>query len=325
MGRPLIFGVTQDGHKVEAIRLSGHGLTVTVLTLGAILQDVRLDGVAHGLTLGSDRLADYEGDMRYHGSIVGPVVNRLSGASVPIGGRVVPLEVNFHGRHNIHSGSAGTHLKVWRVVERNDATLTLQHELVDGEGGFPGNRIMTATFSLLPSATLRLSLTTTTDAPSIVNATNHSYWNLDGSDHLGDHTLRIDADRYLPADEIDLVTGEIADVAGMTLDFRAARRLTPGDPPLDNTFCVADQRGPLRPWLTLQGESGVTLNVSTTEPGVHVYDGRAAARPGRPFSEGLAIECQGWPDAPNHPQFPSIDVTPDAPVTQVTEWRFSKA
>ena len=326
LGRPLkLFGTTKSGETVHAVTLSDHGLSATVLTFGAILQDVRLDGVAHGLTLGSDRLEDYEGMMAFHGSIVGPVANRLGGAKAIIAGIEHRFEPNLNGQHSLHSGSAGLHDKVWQIDVYNEKSTTLSRAMPYGEGGFPANRTITARFEIASGPTLRLTLTTTADDTSIANATNHSYWNLDGTGHMRDHTIQVAADHFLPSDDVHfLVTGEIAPVDSTPFDVRTPQALIPAEPPLDTTFCVANARRNLTECMWLRGASGLKMAVATTEPGLHLYDGRAAQTPNGPFYAGLAIEAQGWPDAPNNPRFPSIEVTPDAPVVQVTEWRFSQ-
>lgn len=326
MGTALrLFGTTTKGKRVEAITLHARGLTATILTYGAVLQCLRLDGIPYSLTLGSERLADYEGEMAYHGAIVGPVVNRLSRARAVVAGVEHMFEPNLNRKHTLHSGSAGTQSKVWQIDDVCENTVTLSHFMPDGEAGFPGNRHLTARFDLLAGPILRLTLTTTTDAPGFANTTNHSYWNLDGTDHLRDHTIRVAADSYLPSDaENFLVTGEVAELPDTPYDFQRPRSLVPGHPPLDTTFCVAQARRDLTECCWLRGASGVSMAVATTEPGLHLYDARAARRPHGPFYEGLAIEAQGWPDAPNNAGFPAIDITPDTPAVQITEWRFSK-
>ncbi|MDB4213820.1 galactose mutarotase [Octadecabacter sp.] len=310
-------GTTKGGDDVHAIKLAAHGLSVTILTLGAILQDVRLDGIDHGLTVGSDKLADYEGSMKYHGCVAAPVVNRLQNATAVIDGRTHQFEANLNDRHTLHSGAGGAQFHVWTVTESAPDHLTLSHDMPHGRGGFPGNRTIKAQFEIHSGPVLRLTLTTTTDRPSIANATNHSYWNLDGAADFGGHQLQITAPSYLPTDDVDmLVTGEVCDVARTAYDFRKMKVLTAGSPPLDTTFCVASRRWELTECLTLSGRNGVTMKVATTEAGMHVYDGRDTGY------SGLAIEAQGWPDAPNNAGFPSIQITPDAPAIQITEWRF---
>lgn len=317
------FGNLTDGQTVRRIALRRGALQVGVLTLGATLQAVRLDGVAHDLTLGSDRLADYQGDLRYHGVLVAPVVNRFTAARAPLAGQMHRFEANQDGLHTLHSGTAGSHLKVWQIAAASATTVTLTVTLPDGEGGFPGTRPVTATFSLPDEATLRLQITATTDAPTLFNAANHSYWNLDGTPNWSGHRLQIHADRYLPTTDSFVPTGEVRDVTGTPFDFRQPRTISPAQPPLDNSFCLADRPRALTPVLTLTGHSGVTMSVATTEAALQVYDGRNAIRPGHGPHEGLAIEAQNWPDAPNHTGFPSIELHPGQTYSQTTEWRFA--
>lgn len=317
------FGVTAAGEAVQRITLGRDGLTVSILTWGAVLQGVRLEGDSRNLTLGSDRLADYEGAMRYHGSLIGPVVNRFSGAQARVGGKTLRFEANQDGRHCLHSGSAGTHLKVWRLAEATEDRARLELDLPDGEGGFPGNRRVAATWQV-DGASLHLRVHVTTDAVTPVNFANHSYWNLDGTPTYAGHRLWIAADRYLPTTADFTPTGDILPVERGDMDFRKARRIDPGAPAFDNCFCLGDAPGPLREVLRLTGQSGIGLSVSTTEAGVQVYDARNAFRPGRGAHEGLAIEAQGWPDAPNHAGFPSIDLEPGQDYRQHTVWRFSR-
>lgn len=317
------FGTTPEGTAVHKICLAAGGLTVSLLTLGAVVQSVRLAGIAHDLSPGSDHLPDYQGQMCHHGSLIAPVVNRLSHATAPINGRIHRFEANQDGRHTLHGGRAGSHLKVWHLADLGDAHAVLTLTLPDGEGGFPGNRRLTARFDLLPPATLRLDLTATTDAPTLMNPANHSYWNLDGTASWAGHSLRIVADHFLPATEDFRPTGEIRDVTGTAFDFRSPRRIQPGKPLLDTAFCLSSRRQPLRDVLWLTGQSGVCLTVATTEPSIQVYDGRNALRPGHSRHEALAIEAQGWPDAPNHAGFPSIELAPGQTFRQITEWRLS--
>ncbi|MES2667949.1 MAG: aldose epimerase family protein [Pseudomonadota bacterium] len=321
---PTPFGTTTDGKAVDKITLSAGDLTVALLTWGAVVQSVRLAGVGYDLSPGSDLLAEYEGQMRHHGSLIGPVVNRLTGASAPINGQTHRFAANQDGQHTLHGGAAGTHLKVWHLADHSATHATLTLTLPDGEGGFPGNRTLTARFTVLPPATLRLEVTATTDAHTLVNAANHSYWNLDGTANWAGHSLRIAADHYLPTTDDFCPTGEVRPVAHSDHDFRKPRAIAPGAPLLDNAFCLSTTPQPLRDVLWLTGQSGVRLTVATTERSVQVYDGRHAIRPGHTAHEGLAIEAQGWPDAPNHAGFPSIELTPDQTYQQTTEWRLSR-
>ncbi len=319
-----IFGHMPDGSTVHRITLTRGALTIQLLTLGATLHSVRLAGVAHDLTRAQGSIADYLGAMQYHGKIVAPVGNRISGASTIIAGKRHDFPANQDDRITLHSGDVGTHLKLWQVADLGPDHVTLTVTLTDGEGGFPGIRQVSATFALHADATLRLDLRATTDAPTLFNAVNHSYWNLDGSPDVTGHDLKIAAARYLPVDADIVPTGEIASVAGTPFDFTTARRFQAANPPLDTCFCLSDQRVPLRDVLWLTGRTGITMTIATTEPGIQIYDARKPRAACAPY-EGLAIEPQFWPDAPNQAQFPSISLTPEAPYHQTSEWRFTTA
>ena len=313
------FGTTIAGDAVHAITLGGHGLRARLLTRGAIVQDLRLDGIAHRLTLGSDRLADYEGEMRYSGALVGPVANRIGQASLPLGGRTLKLTPDRGSPHLLHSGAHGLHQAIWTVGNRSRTAVTLTCTRRPDDDGFPGTRQIEAQFSLHPPATLRLSLRATTDTASPINIANHSYWNLDGTETWAGHRLRIAADAYLPVTDDILPTGEIRPVTGTAMDLRPASQRsdpTPGAPALDHNFCLSTGPTALRDVLWLTGQSGVSMTMATTEPGLQVFDGR-------PGYAGLALEAQGWPDAPNQRQFPAITTTAQNSYRQVTEWRLT--
>ncbi len=318
------FGLTSLGERVQAITIAAGDLMAEVLTLGATLRNVTLRGVDHSLTLGSDKLSDYEGKMLYFGALVGPVANRIAGATTAFSGQTLRFDANENG-NLLHGGKVGLHHKIWTIAETTAQSVTLTMTLPDGEFGWPGNRQLRATFQIVPPATLRLTITATTDAPGLLNIANHSYWNLDGTDHWQGHSLQIAADHILPVDASLIPTGDIAPVADTPFDLRAGGRLTPGAPALDTNFCLSSTKSPLRAVATLTGGSGVAMTLSTTETGLQVYDAQRTARPGKAPYEGIAIEAQGWPDAPNHPNFPSVQISPDHPYAQTTEWRFTKA
>lgn len=318
------FGTTAEGERVARIILQAGDLSVALLTWGAVVQSVRLKGVDHDLTLGSDRLSDYEGAMRYHGSLVGPVVNRFTGATAAIGGVPHRFEANQDGLHTLHAGKAGTYGKVWKLDDHGPDFAALTLTLPDGEGGFPGTRQVMARFSLHAPATLRMEVSVSSDKLTLINFANHSYWNLDGSADWSGHSLTVHADAYLPTTDDFTPTGQIVPVQGTDMDFRHPRPIHARTDLFDNNFCLSNARQALTDALCLTGLSGISMTVATTEPGIQVYDGRNAIRPGRAPYEGLAIEAQNWPDAPNHAGFPSIELGPDQTVTQVTEWRFTQ-
>lgn len=319
------FGITSGGAKVQRIILAAGELRVSLLTLGAALQGVWLGNLPHSLTLGSEDLSLYEGALRHHGTLVGPVVNRITGASAVIAGTRHDFTADAGDDLILHSGPAGTHRKVWVLRDYSASHATMALSLPHGEGGFPGERTVRVTYSVTAPATLRMQIEVTTDRPTLINFANHSYWNLDGSDCWFGHSLQIAADRYLPTTPVFTPTGEVAAVAGTAFDFRLPRKVALNVPPLDTNFCLADARRDLTEVQTLTGQSGVRMRLSTTEPGVQLYDGRAAGAPGYPDYQGLAIEAQLWPDAPGRAGFPSIDLAPEQVYAAVTEWRFDRA
>lgn len=328
------FGTTQTGKTVQRVVLSNGVLSAAILTYGAALQDVRLAGVTHGLTVGSPDFAAYEDEMRYAGTIVGPVANRIAGAEAVIDGQTYRFRANQDGKHTLHSGTgpATTQESVWEIEDRSDTHVTLALRLDDGLGGFPGNRTLRARFTV-EAAALTLTLAADTDAPTLMNPTNHSYWRLGPGPTFAGHRLRIAADRYLPSTPECLPTGQIAPVAGTGMDFRDGQVLS-GDAtqPLDNNFCLSDRRVALREVASLSAPDGPTLHIATTEPGLQIFDGHILGMPdlrgldGERYIAfaGLAMETQFWPDATNHPDFPPIPLRPGEPWEQVTRWRFER-
>lgn len=318
------FGTTQKGEDVAQITLTAGDITVKVLTYGAIVQDVRLADVPHGLSLGSDDLTDYEATMGYFGAIVGPIANRISTARVRLDGMMYELERNENGQTHLHSGADGVHRKVWRIAEQTTDSVTLGLKMPDGTAGLPGARDITLTYRVSAPATLTMTMHGRTDTTTCMNFASHIYWNLDGTDTWAGHSLRLAADHYLPVDDKVCPTGEIVEVADTDMDLRQTRFLEIGAPALDHNFCLSDDVMPLRDVLWLTGQSGLRMTVATTEPGMQIHDASGSHRPNKAPYEGIIIEPQRWPDAPNNPRFPSIKVTPDQPYQQTTSWTFSR-
>jgi aldose 1-epimerase len=305
---------------MKQIKLHAGDLRVTILTWGAVVQDVRLAGVDHNLTCGRDDPTDYTGKWCYHGSLIGPVINRISTARVKIDGMMHELERNLYGRMFLHSGKDGTQHQNWTVVAQSADAVTLEITLPDGMCGLPGNRVVQATYRVTAPACLTLDITGTSDEQTIMNFANHSYWNLDGTENWTGHQLQVTADAYLPGTVDGCPTGEIVDVTGTLMDLRQARPITAAQDNFDNNFCLSTTRQPLRDVATLTGTSGVSMTVATTETGIQIYDGGGNPTP----FEGLAIEAQSWPDATNHRGFPSIKLAANDTYHQTTSWRFNR-
>ncbi len=326
------FGKTADGRQVDIVTIGNDQVTAKILTLGAIINDVRLAGVDYSLTLGSPDVAPYEDKFNSFGSFMGPVINRIAGCKATIDGQEFTFEKHHSGDLTQHSGSTGMQKQVWSVTDNGDDFVVLSLALTDGLGGFPGNRVVTARYDILGNA-LRLTATATTDAPTLMNPANHSYWNMDGTPGFAGHTLTVHADRFTEPNEALMPTGRLADVAGSPYDFREGKVLA-GDNSqfFDLNLVVSDARTQLRPVAKLVGTSGVAMEMSTTECGLQVYDCGTISRPDFPtnhgrgytFYEGVALEAQSWPGATMHSHFPSIELRPGADYKQVTQWAFSR-
>ena len=325
------FGSTQDGCDVAQITISSDELTVNILTLGSVINDVRLTGVAWPLTLGSSEVAAYEGKMSSFGSLMGPVINRIKGCSADIDGQIFTFEKHHSGDLTQHSGSSGMHNQIWNIADHGPGFVALKLALADGLGGFPGNREIELRYTV-HQATLSMAVQATTDAPTPFNPANHSYWSLDPTVGFSGQTFQLQADHYSEPDEDLMPTGQILPVAGSQYDFRSGIKMA-GDASqfFDLNLCISDSKRPLRPVATLTGTQGVRMEVATTECGLQVYDGGTIHAPdygthhGAPYGAyaALALEAQSWPGSLAHAHFPNIILRPTKQYEQITSWTFS--
>jgi len=325
------FGSTQDGCDVAQITISSDELTVNILTLGSVINDVRLTGVAWPLTLGSSEVAAYEGKMSSFGSLMGPVINRIKGCSADIDGQIFTFEKHHSGDLTQHSGSSGMHNQIWNIADHGPGFVVLKLALADGLGGFPGNREIELRYTV-HQATLSMAVQATTDAPTPFNPANHSYWSLDPTVGFSGQTFQLQADHYSEPDEDLMPTGQILPVAGSQYDFRSGIKMA-GDASqfFDLNLCISDSRRSLRPVATLTGTQGVRMEVATTECGLQVYDGGTIHAPdygthhGAPYGAyaALALEAQSWPGSLAHAHFPNIILRPTKQYEQITSWTFS--
>lgn len=308
--------------------IAGGGLTASFTDLGAVLADLRLDGVDHPLVLGLADLDHYPEFSNYMGATAGRFANRIGNARFPLDGREYRTDPNFGGAHTLHGGSAGTGKRVWTVEAHGADRIRFSIDLADGEMGFPGAMRIWATYVCQPDAVLRVDYEATSDAPTICNLAHHTYWNLDGTDDVSGHYLTVRADRYVEVDG-DMIPTGVAPVAGTAFDFRAGLPL-PGEGLLDHNLCLSDGRVPLREVAVLHAR-GLSMALATTEPGLQVYDGAKLATQvpgigGRTYGKyaGVALEAQLWPDAPNHPGFPDGTLRPGETYHQTTTFTFRR-
>ncbi|KAB0679626.1 aldose epimerase family protein [Aureimonas leprariae] len=316
----------------SVIRLQSSQLLVEILPVGASVRSVRFDGLGFPLVVGlEDRDLYGPRNKPFFGATIGRNANRIAGGRLPIEGVDYQLSLNEPPNH-LHGGTNGAWSREWEVenVSSTDATLTLH--LADGEDGYPGAADLTAIFAAEDDM-LTIVYEATVTRTSAVNMTSHLYFNLSGEPDTRDHCLEIAADRYLPVGETLIPTGEAVAVEGTPFDFRNGRVMRNGPDLLDHNFCLARERvWTPRPAARLFCEtSGVAVEIATTECGLQTYDGSYLdgsfrGLGGRPIGKygAIAIEPQNWPDAPNHPDFPSSLLHPGERYRHESVYRFTR-
>ncbi len=332
------FGIQPDGNEVREVEIAAGDLKAVVITYGAVIRDLRLDGIDHPLVLGFDQLEHYLQHSPYFGALVGRSANRIGRGRMSIDGKAYQLSLNENGKHHLHGGFNGFGHRAWRLADADSSSVTLVISSPDGEEGYPGAVEVTVRYRLEAPATLVVEAEATTDAPTLVNLAQHSYFNLDDSPDILDHRVAIAAESYTPTDADNIPTGEIVAVAGSDFDFRSMRpiRLMRGADRVayDMNFVIARERS-VEPRLHARLESprnGLLLTVSSTEPGVQFYDGcmmttvPVPGLGGRRYAvnSGCCFEPQVYPDAPNHAAFPSAVLRPGERYRQVTLYAFSR-
>ena len=368
--RKSAFGKLAGGGAVDRYTLSNaRGMSVSIITYGGIVQRVDVPdrrGRVANVTLGFKDLAGYRSPAYinsnpYFGALIGRYGNRIAKGRFSIGGTPYSVDIN-NDPNTLHGGFEGFDRKIWTATEVKTTTtvgLKLVYNSPAGEGctkrrpstprcttGYPGNLAVTAVYSLDARNNLRIDYTATTDAPTVINLTNHAYWNLagEGSGTIYDHDLRLNADRYTPVDATLIPTGAIDRVAGTPLDFRRFHAI--GDRIRGDHQQLVYGRGYDHNWVLNRRASdagqlveaavlrdpasGRELTFSTTEPGIQFYsgnflDGTLYGTSGRQYrqGDGLALETQHFPDSPNHPNFPSTLLRPGDTYESSTVLSFS--
>jgi aldose 1-epimerase len=344
---------TAFGQPVERWTLdNGYGLAISVLTLGAILQQVRPAdrlGERGNVVLGFATAEEYAaGNAPFFSVIAGRYANRIREGRFTLDGQEIQLPCN-DGPNHLHGGPEGFDKRIWSAEDASDDSgpaVRLRLVSPDGDQGYPGRLEATVTYALASDDTLEVRYHATTDAPTIVNLTQHAYWNLEGegSDSALGQLLIVRASRYVPVDETLIPTGELAPVAGTPFDFTTAyaldSRIRTAHPQLiraggyDHTLVFDEPAGnDPRPVIWLEAPiSGRVMTVETTEPGVQFYsgnflDGRLTGTGGGLYrqGDGICLETHHFPDSPNQPEFPSVILRPGETYRSLTRYRFSVA
>lgn len=334
------FGTMDDGRQVHLFTLSNeNGMEVSITNYGGIVTSIKVpdkDGNIENVALGFDDLEKYKTGHPFFGAIAGRYANRIAKGRFELNGEVYKLATN-NGENHLHGGVEGFDKKVWDYeVNEEENSVTFSYLSPDGEEGYPGNLDTDVTYTLTDENELRIDYHATTDKPTVVNLTNHSYFNLSGdpSEGILDHLLTIIADRYTPVDEGLIPTGELKSVIGTPFDFTVPKpvgahidSITPG---YDHNFVLNNPDSGVRKIAMVEHkESGRMMEVYTDQPGVQLYtgnflDGSIVDRMGNPIEQhaALCLETQHFPDSPNKPEFPSTVLKPGETYETTTIYQF---
>jgi aldose 1-epimerase len=323
------FGKTQDGAEVKLITLrNAKGMSAQIITYGAIIKELQAPDRNRNFTnilLTTDSLQKFQ---RFGGSaaVIGRVANRIAGAQFELDGMTYKLAAN-NGKNSIHGGRKGFAQAVWSVeaapVKDGESSVKLTYLSKDGEEGFPGNLRTSVTYTLTDNNELRLDYEAETDKPTIVNLTNHAYWNLAGGGSCLDNILWIPSNSYTPADADLIPTGEIAPLKGTSMDFqqptRIGERIEQLKPKLngyDHNYILGEGKAMKMAGRLTEPNSGRIMEVRTTQPAVQLYTGNHLKH------TGVCLETQHYPDSIHHKNFPSIVVRPGTPLKETTLFTF---
>ena len=342
-----------DGEAVERYTLTNdNGMSVSILTYGAIVQSIIVpdrDGTMGDVALGFDTIEEYVEQSPYFGAIVGRYANRIAEGRFELDGETYELAIN-NEPNTLHGGEKGFDKVIWTAEEFDNPdgpSLVLSYTSPDGEEGYPGTLDVTVLYTVTQADELRIQYSATTDAPTVVNLSNHSYFNLagEGTGSIYDHELQLNAANYTPVDETSIPTGEIAPVAGTAFDFTTAHPI--GDSirdasdeqiviglGYDHNF-VLDREDPedtstIQAAVVTEPTTGRVMTVSTTEPGVQFYSGNFlngafGGKSGGTYrqGDGFCLETQHFPDSPNQPDFSTTELRPGEEFTSTTVYAFA--
>jgi aldose 1-epimerase len=338
------FGKTREGSVVKVFTITAQsGLEARIMTQGATLLSLKVpdrSGKTADVVLGFDTLDAYLRPIPFFGATVGRYGNRIGGAKFTLENKQYAITPNDRG-NALHGGRRGFDKVEWSGARIDDQTVEFTYISKDGEEGFPGTLTARVRYALSDAGELKLDYSATTDKPTVVNLTNHSYFNLAGQGNgtILDEQLMIDAEQYTPTDAASIPTGEIADVAGTPFDFREphkiGERIESQNEQLrfgngyDHNFVLTRKEGLRRAATLYEPVSGRFMEILTTEPGLQFYSGNGlngqAGKGGvhYPRHAALCLETQHFPDSPNKPQFPTTELKPGDTYRSTTIYRFS--
>jgi aldose 1-epimerase len=334
------FGALPDGTAVDLYTLANaNGLSAKVTTYGAIITELHVpDGKGEfcDIVLGYDNLEQYLRKHPFFGATVGRVANRIAKGRFTLVGKTYALATN-NGPNHLHGGLKGFDKKVWQAEPQTGAAVKFSYTSPDGEEGYPGTLAVAVTMTLTDANELRLDYTATTDKPTPVNLTNHSYFNLAGEGSALEHEMMLAADHYTPSDSTLIPTGEIKLVKDTPMDFTAPRPIGSRFAQLQNKPVGYDHnyvlnsggKGLALAARVSEPRSGRVMEVHTTQPGIQFYsanflDGTLTGKRGVVYQQHSAfcLETQHFPDSVNQPQFPSVILRPGQTYRQTTVHKF---
>jgi aldose 1-epimerase len=347
--KTTVFGKLPDGREVRQYTLANRsGVTAQIINYGATITSLYVpdrNGKAADVVLGYDSIDGYINGTAYFGAIVGRYGNRIGRGQFQLDGKTYHLAVN-DGANHLHGGTIGFNKVLWDVINVDDSpepSIRLQYVSPDGEEGYPGTVTLKVTYTLTNKNELRVDYEGTTDQPTILNPTQHSYFNLSGNfnNTILDQLLMIEADGFTPVDKGLIPTGRIANVANTPMDFRTpmaiGAHINDKDEQLefgrgyDHNWVLRGSAGHLRKAAEVyEAGSGRMMSVFTDQPGLQFYsgnflDGTAKGKNGIAYQmrTGLCLEAQAFPDTPNKPQFPPVTLRPGQTYRQTTIYQFS--
>lgn len=333
------FGTTEKREKVQGIRIvNSRGLEFSLISYGATLISFKAPDRENRIEecmLGFDSVNGYQEQNAYIGATIGRVGNRIGRAVFTLDGREYRLAVNDNGCNHLHGGSAGFDKVIWdcQIMEEKDrAGVICSYLSPDGEENYPGNLKAEVRYILTESDELIMEYRAESDKRTPVNLTNHAYWNLSGGkkETIHSHRLQIEAESYLPVDDVSIPTGEIRKVEGTPFDFRTIKEIGPAleeSGGFDHNFNLSTEKkkDPVNRIYLEHPASGRAMEIKTTEPGVQFYTGNYLFQlkdKGLDRHDALCLETQMYPDSVNKPDFPSVILNPGEVYRQKTIHRF---